>query len=92
VSARLHHLYAREVLWAAGLHRIVDWAFAPVDGPKHCYQSYCREVCAILEDEEYRQYQKVRRGNDVGLFFLTLGVAGLALPLRAVNQIRAWTR
>ncbi len=86
VSARLGYLrYARSGRWWGPARKMVDWAFYPVDGVGHCGTSF---RAAAMANEE----AKLRRGNDVGLGLLMVGVMALVLPLRMVNMIRRWFR
>ena len=84
ISARLGYLAPREGFWRPA-RAMVDWAFYPVDGVKHCALS-ARAAWVAGEGE------KLRRGNDVGLALLVLFVVGLVLPLRIANTIRRWFR
>lgn len=52
------------------LEKIINFSFYPIEGKDHCYRAWV-----------YEKEWEHRRGNDVGLFFLSLVVILACLPI-----------
>ena len=74
ISARVGYFSAKAIrgkgYWK-GLEAIIDFAFRPIDGPRHCYQAW------QAEDEHFW------RGNDFMRFILSIIII-VACPVIAI--------
>lgn len=58
------------------LQKIIDFTFYPLDGPRHCYQTY-------LEEKD----EKFQHGNDIAIAVLGLITITVCLPLSIILRI-----
>ena len=83
VSGRVgYHALKMQLYWVI-LEWVIDKTFEPVDGVNHCYRAY------LYEEARYASH---RRGNDIALAVLGLGVLSVCAFLAPFIFVYSWLR
>ena len=78
VSHKVGYLaYEKPNFWWRQLETIIDFAFYPLEGDAHCYNSYLRDA-----DEE------VKSGNTIAFIVFSLLVV---IPMSCIISLFTWT-
>jgi len=64
-------------IWWQCMEKIIDFAFEPIDGPRHCYKAY-------KNDEEDGKH---REGSDIARALLGLLVTVFCFPIAIITRI-----
>jgi len=64
-------------LWWLCMERIIDFAFLPVDGPRHCYNAY-------KSDEESGKHTE---GSDIGRALLGAFIVLACIPIAIITRL-----